>query len=42
MNQAAWRALFTVVLAGVMAFGGMQAQTARHRIGATDGTCTKP
>jgi len=40
MKQAAWRALFTVVLASVMTFGGLQAQTARHRIGATcnDGT----
>jgi hypothetical protein len=40
MKQAVWKVLFTVVLASVMAFGGMQAQTARHRIGATckDGT----
>jgi hypothetical protein len=40
MKQAAWKVLFTVALASVMAFGGMQAQTTRHRIGAmcNDGT----
>ena len=40
MKQVACGALFTVVLAGVMTFGGLQAQTARYRIGATckDGT----
>ena len=40
MKQATWKVLFTAVLAGVMAFGGMQAQTTRHRVGAIckDGT----
>jgi hypothetical protein len=39
-KQAAWNVLFTAVLASVMAFGGMQAQTTRHRVGAIckDGT----
>ena len=42
VKQAAWRVLYTVALASVMTFGGMQAQTARHRIGATcnDGTAS--
>ena len=35
MKRAASKVLFTVMLASVMAFGGMQAQTTRHRIGAT-------
>src|ERR1019366_7109596 len=40
MKRAAWRALFAIVLASAMAFGGSAAQTTRHRIGATckDGT----
>jgi hypothetical protein len=40
IKQAAWKMLFTVVLASVMAFSGTQAQTDRHRIGAIckDGT----
>ena len=39
-KQAAWKMLFTVTLASLMAFGGMQGQTTRYRIGATckDGT----
>ena len=39
-KTAMWKFLVTVVLASTMAFGGMQAQTTRHRIGATckDGT----
>jgi hypothetical protein len=42
MKRAASKVLFTVMLACVMAFGGMQAQTTRHRIGATckDGTAS--
>lgn len=35
VKQTAWKLLFTVVLASMMAFGGMQAQSTRHRIGAT-------
>ena len=40
MKRAAWRVLFTVVLASVMVFGGSGAQSDRHRIGAicNDGT----
>ncbi len=40
IKRAAWKVLFTVVLASVMAFGGSAAQSDRHRIGATcnDGT----
>jgi hypothetical protein len=43
IKQAAWRMLFTVVLASVMVFGGSAAQTTRHRIGATcnDGSTSK-
>ena len=43
LKQAAWKVLLTVVLASVMTFGGMEAQTTRHRIGATckDGTGSK-
>jgi hypothetical protein len=39
-KHAAWKVLFTVALASVMAFGGMQAQEPRHWIGAIgkDGT----
>jgi hypothetical protein len=33
-KRAAWKVLFTVVLASVMAFGGSAAQSDRHRIGA--------
>ena len=37
------RLLFTVALAGMMTFGGIQAQTTRHRVGAVckDGTSSK-
>ena len=40
MKRAAWKVLFTVVLASAMAFGGSAAQSDCHRIGATcnDGT----
>ena len=40
VKQAVWKMLFNVTLASLMAFGGMQAQTSRHRIGAMckDGT----
>jgi len=40
MKRAAWKVLFTVVLASAMTFGGSAAQSDRHRIGATcnDGT----
>jgi hypothetical protein len=43
MKKAAWKLLFTTVLASIMMFGGVQAQTNRHRIGATckDGTTSK-
>lgn len=34
MKQAAWKMLFTVVLASAVAFGGTAAQSDRHRIGA--------
>ena len=35
MKRTAWKVLVTIVLGSVMALGGAQAQTARHRIGAT-------
>lgn len=40
VKKAALQMLFTVTLASLMAFGGIQAQTTRHRIGAMckDGT----
>lgn len=40
MWKAVSQVLFTVVLASVMAFGGLQGQAGRHRIGAMckDGT----
>jgi hypothetical protein len=43
MRRAAWKMLFTVVLASAMAFGGSAAQSGRHRIGAmcNDGTASK-
>jgi hypothetical protein len=42
VKQAAWKVLFTVMLASMMAFGGMRPQAARHRVGATcnDGTAS--
>jgi hypothetical protein len=42
MKKAAWKVLLTVALTGVVAFSGMQAQTTRHRTGATckDGTAS--
>jgi hypothetical protein len=38
--RAVWQALFTILLASLLALGGLQAQTGRHRIGAmcNDGT----
>lgn len=40
VKQAAWKILFTVVLASAMAFGGSGAQSDRHSINAlcNDGT----
>jgi hypothetical protein len=40
IKRVSWKVLLTVALASVMAFGGVEAQPARHRIGATckDGT----
>jgi hypothetical protein len=35
MKRVVWKLLVTAVLGGVMALGGVQAQTARHRMGAT-------
>lgn len=43
MKQIALKAMFVMVLANVMAFGGMQARDTRHRVGAScnDGTESK-
>jgi hypothetical protein len=35
MKRAAWKVLITIVLGSIMALGGAQAQTTRHRIDAT-------
>ncbi len=35
MKRAAWKLLVTAVLGSLTALGGVQAQTGRHRIGAT-------